>query len=133
MNTKKYLYPLTKSVLHKKDINAAIKVVKSKKITMGNKTREIERYFSKKITKNYTLMVNSGSSANLLIFQCLINPMVKKLIRGDEVLIPSICWSTSLWPIIQSGLNVKFVDIDLNNLNIDLEDLRNKITKKQKL
>ena len=54
MNTKKYLYPLTRSVLHKKDINAAIKVVKSKKITMGNKTREIERYFSKKITKIIT-------------------------------------------------------------------------------
>ena len=77
-------------------------------------------------------MVNSGSSANLLIFQCLINPMVKKLKPGDEVLIPAICWSTSLWPIIQSGLKVKFVDIDLKTFNIDTNQLIKKITKKTK-
>ena len=58
--------------------------------------------------------------------------MVKKLKPGDEVLIPAICWSTSLWPIIQSGLKVKFVDIDLSSLNIDLNDLIKKITKKTK-
>ena len=43
--------------------------------------------------------------------QCLINPYRKKeLKQGDEILIPSLCWSTSLWPIIQSGLKPKFVD-----------------------
>lgn len=125
-------YPLTESVLETADINAAIKVLKSKKITMGSKTVEIESFFKKKIINRNSLMVNSGSSANLLIFQCLINPMVKKLIPGDEVLIPAICWSTSLWPIIQSGLKVKFVDIDLSTFNIDLSDLEKKITKKTK-
>ena len=45
-------------------------------------------------------------------------------------MIPAICWSTSLWPIIQSGLNPKFVDIDLKTLNIDIDDLEKKITKK---
>ena len=69
-------------------------------------------------------MVNSGSSANLLAFQCLINPYRKKLNTGDEVLIPALCWSTSLWPIIQSGLKPRFVDIDLKTLNIDLNDLK---------
>ena len=128
----KQIYPLTESVLENKDINAAIKVLKSKKITMGAKTKEIEDYFSNKISKSNSLMVNSGSSANLLIFQCLINPLVKKLSYGDEVLIPAICWSTSLWPIIQSGLKVKFVDIDISTLNIDLKDLQKKITKKTK-
>ena len=45
-------------------------------------------------------MVNSGSSANLLALQCLINPYRKKRLKhGDEVLIPALCWSTSLWPI----------------------------------
>jgi CDP-6-deoxy-D-xylo-4-hexulose-3-dehydrase len=77
-------------------------------------------------------MVNSGSSANLLIFQCLINPKIKKLKKNDEVLIPAVCWSTSLWPIIQSGLNPKFVDIDLDTLNIDINDLKKKITKRTK-
>ena len=128
----KSIYPLTESVLEKKDLNAAINVIKSKKITMGKKTKQIEKYFKKNVVKTDSLMVNSGSSANLLIFQCLINPLVKKLKRGDEVLIPAICWSTSLWPIIQSGLKVKFVDIDINSLNIDLKDLEKKITKKTK-
>jgi len=128
----KISYSLTESVLEATDINAAIKVLRSKKITMGPKTRQVEAYFKDHIVKTNSLMVNSGSSANLLIFQCLINPMVKKLKPGDEVLIPAICWSTSLWPIIQSGLKVKFVDIDLSTLNIDLNDLIKKITKKTK-
>jgi CDP-6-deoxy-D-xylo-4-hexulose-3-dehydrase len=131
-NKNKISYSLTESVLESKDINSAIKVLKSKKITMGPKTKQIEAYFQNKIVKTNSLMVNSGSSANLLIFQCLINPMVKKLKPGDEVLIPAICWSTSLWPIIQSGLKVKFVDIDLSTLNIDLNDLKKKISKKTK-
>ena len=128
----KFSYPLTENVLENKELNAGIKVIKSKQITMGVKTTEIESYFNKKIVKTNSLMVNSGSSANLLIFQCLINPMVKRLLPNDEVLIPSICWSTSLWPIIQSGLKPKFVDIDLNTLNIDLLDLKKKISKKTK-
>ena len=131
-NKNKISYSLTESVLESGDINSAIKVLKSKKITMGPKTKQIEAYFQNKIVKTNSLMVNSGSSANLLIFQCLINPMVKKLKPGDEVLIPAICWSTSLWPIIQSGLKVKFVDIDLSTLNIDLNDLKKKISKKTK-
>ena len=126
------IYPLTESVLEKADLDAAKKVINSKKITMGEKTKQIENYFNKKIVKMNSLMVNSGSSANLLIFQCLINPLVKKLKLGDEVLVPAICWSTSLWPIIQSGLKVKFVDIDTNSLNINLKDLEKKITKKTK-
>ena len=126
------IYPLTESVLEKADLNAAIKVINSTKITMGEKTKKIENYFNKKIVKMNSLMVNSGSSANLLIFQCLINPMVKKLKAGDEVLVPAICWSTSLWPIIQSGLKVKFVDIDIETLNISLIDLEKKVSRKTK-
>ena len=128
----KSFYPLTESVLENRDLNAAINIIKSKKITMGKKTLEIEEFFKRKITGINSLMVNSGSSANLLIFQCLINPMVKRLKPGDEVLVPAICWSTSLWPIVQSGLKVKFVDIDLNTLNISLSDLKKKVSKKSK-
>jgi len=126
------IYPLTESVLEKADLNAAKNVINSTKITMGEKTKQIENYFNKKIVRMNSLMVNSGSSANLLIFQCLINPMVKRLKTGDEILIPAICWSTSLWPIIQSGLKVKFVDIELSTLNIDLADLEKKIARKTK-
>ena len=125
-------YPLTNTNLDNDDIKSGINVLKSKWITMGRETLKFEKEFSKQISKRSSIMVNSGSSANLLIFQCLINPMVKKLKTNDEVLLPAICWSTSLWPIIQSGLKVKFVDIDLKTLNIDINDLKKKITKKTK-
>ena len=125
-------YPLTNTVLDNDDIEAGVKVLKSKWITMGRETLKFENNFSKKISNRSSTMVNSGSSANLLIFQCLINPKVNKLKKDDEVLIPAICWSTSLWPIIQSGLKVKFVDIDPKTLNLDLDNFEKKITKKTK-
>ena len=80
-----------------------------------------KKEFSRKIKTKFSLMVNSGSSANLLAVQCLINPYRKKRLKqGDEILIPSLCWSTSLWPIIQSGLKPKFVDIKKETLNLKL-------------
>ncbi len=129
----KFFYPLVDNPYRKKDIKKAIEVLKSFKITSGIKTISFENSFKKKLKVNNALMVNSGSSANLLALQCLINPYRKKrLKRGDEILIPSLCWSTSLWPIIQSGLKPKFVDVEKNTLNIDLKDLKSKITKKTK-
>ena len=130
---KKYFYPLLENPYRKKDIDEGIKVLKSCKLTMGPKTLNFESKFSKKLKINNSLMLNSGSSANLLALQCLINPYRKRRLRkGDEVIVPSLCWSTSLWPIIQSGLKPVFVDVDILTLNICLKDLKNKITKKTK-
>lgn len=125
-------YPLVIKNLSNKDISEGIKTLKTGNITMGEKTKKLESIFKNKITNRESIMVNSGSSANLLIFQCLINPKVRLLNSGDEVLIPAICWSTSLWPIIQSGLKPIFVDVDKNTLNICIKDLSKKITKKTK-
>ena len=129
----KFFYPLLENPYRKKDLNAAIKIINTGKITIGKTTHKFEKTFEKKLNLKNVLMVNSGSSANLLAIQCLINPYRKnKLKPGDKVLIPSLCWSTSLWPIIQSGLKPVFVDIDIKTLNIDLNDLKKKITKKTK-
>ena len=129
----KYIYPLVNNPFRKKDLNDAIKVIKTGRITMSTNVKAFEKQFSKKINNKYSAMTNSGSSANLLAFQCLINPYRKKrLKKGDEVLIPALCWSTSLWPIIQSGLKPIFVDVDMNNLNLDLNDMERKLTKKTK-
>ena len=129
----KYFYPLIENPYRKSDISEALKVLKSRRLTIGPVTDKFQNSFTKKLGSKFSLMVNSGSSANLLALQCLINPYRKKRLKpGDEVLIPSLCWSTSLWPIIQSGLKPKFVDIDLNSLNINLNDLKKKISKKTK-
>ena len=129
----KYFYPLNSDNLRKQDLAKAIKVIFSRQITMSKVTKNFEDVFKKKLNLNYALMVNSGSSANLLALQCLINPYRKRRLKpGDEVLIPAVCWSTSLWPIIQSGLKPVFVDVDKNTFNISLKDLKSKITKKTK-
>ena len=129
----KYFYPLIENPYRKSDISEALKVLKSRRLTIGPVTDKFQNSFTKKLGSKFSLMVNSGSSANLLALQCLINPYRKKRLKpGDEVLIPSLCWSTSLWPIIQSGLKPKFVDIDLDSLNINLNDLKKKISKKTK-
>ena len=131
--SKNFFYPLLENPYRKKDLKKAIDVVKTGKLTIGNHTKNFENKFTKKIKTKFSLMVNSGSSANLLALQCLINPYRKKrLKRGDAVLIPTVCWSTSLWPIIQSGLKPVFVDIDPITLNIDINDLIRKINKKTK-
>ena len=126
-------YPLAGDMFGTDDLMSGLKVLLSGRLTMSHITKKFEKEFAKFVGSKYALMVNSGSSANLLAFFCLINPKSKsKLKPGDECLIPSICWSTSLWPIVQSGLKPRFVDVDVNNLNMSLKDLKKKISKKTK-
>ena len=126
-------YPLLSNAFSKKDLIEGNKVLKSKQITMSNKTLSFEKKFANYMGVKYGVMVNSGSSANLLALSLLTNPMrEKKINAGDEVIIPVICWSTSLWPIIQHGLKPIFVDINLNNINMDIEKMERSITKKTK-
>ena len=130
---KKNLYPLLSDAFNKKDIIEAIKVIKSKNITMSKKTEMFEKYFAKIIGSKYAVMTNSGSSANLISMSCLRNPLSPNRIPyGSEVIIPAVCWSTTLWPILQNNLKPVFVDVELNTFNIDLESLKKKITKKTK-
>jgi len=129
-----HYFPLKDSTFRNKDLIKGINVITSGNMTMSTITEKFEKNFIKKLKLEHALMVNSGSSANLLSLQCLINPYRKnRLKKGDEVLIPAVCWPTSLWPIIQSGLKPVFVDVDKNNLNIDLNDLKKKISKKSKV
>ena len=129
----KNIYPLSPDSFSNKDILKGIEVLLTKKITMSKITKKFEKEFAKLIGSKYAVMVNSGSSANLLAAFALINPLKKnKLKKGDECLIPALCWSTSLWPIIQAGLTPKFVDIDPLTLNISIEDLKKKLVKKLK-
>ena len=129
----KYFYPLIENPFSNDDIKKGINVLKSKQLTLSKETKNFEKNFSSKLNSKYSLMVNSGSSANLLALQCLINPYRKRrLKKGDEIIIPTLCWSTSLWPILQSNLKPVFVDINPNTLNIDENEIIKKINKKTK-
>jgi len=130
---KKFKYNLLSDAFNEKDINEGINVLKSKKITISKITKNFEKYFAKKIGAKYALMTNSGSSSNLLALSALTNPLnIKKITPGSEVILPAICWSTSLWPIIQNNLKPIFVDVKIDTFNIDIDKIEKKITKKTK-
>ena len=130
---KKFKYSLLSDAFNEKDINEGINVLKSKKITISKITKNFEKYFAKKIGAKYALMTNSGSSSNLLALSALTNPLnIKEITPGSEVIIPAICWSTSLWPIIQNNLKPIFVDVKIDTFNIDIDKIEKKITKKTK-
>jgi CDP-6-deoxy-D-xylo-4-hexulose-3-dehydrase len=91
-----------------------------------------ERDFAQYVGSQHCVMVNSGSSAILLMVAALFytkNPALK-LKRGDEVIVPTVSWSTTYYPLYQYGLKIKFVDIDLNTLNYDLDQLEQAVTDK---
>lgn len=126
-------YSLVGEPFIKEDIIAGIETLLSGRITMSKITKKFEQKFANYIGSKHALMVNSGSSANLLAVFSSVNPRSKnKLRQNDECLIPAICWSTSLWPIVQAGLKPKFVDVELNSFNLDLNKLEKKITSKTK-
>ena len=117
---KNFKYPLLDDALSNEDIIKGIEVLLRKKITMGEITERFEYEFAKFLNVKYALMVNSGSSANLLASFALVNPKKNNFLKkGDEFLIQALCWSTSLWPLVQAGLKPKFVDVDKNTFNID--------------
>ena len=129
----KYFYPLLDNAFSKEDLISGIKVLISGQLTMSKKTRDFEKKFAYKLGKKYAVMVNSGSSANLLAVFASCNPLRKNRFKpGDEVLIPALCWSTSLWPLVQSGLKPVFVDVDKDTLNVNLDLLVKKINNKTK-
>ena len=127
----KTVYPLLENAFNSKDISLGISVVKKKQLTMSKITKNFEKQFSKYVGSKYAVMVNSGSSANLLSVFAAKN--LNNFKNGDEVIVPSLCWSTSLWPIIQAGLKPVFVDINLKNYNASVDEILKKITKKTKI
>jgi len=114
--------PLASSGLRESDIELINQVLRSGNLTMGTEVKKFEKLMCEYLKVKHFVMVNSGSSANLLMFEALLRPTKSKprLHLGDGILVPAIAWPTTIWPIIQLGLVPKFVDIDPKTLAIDL-------------
>jgi len=126
-------YPLATSTWDEKELNAIQSVIDKDIFTMGDSVKQFEEDFALFLNKKYCVMVSSGSTANLIATAALFytkNPMLK---RGDEVIVPAVSWSTTYFPLQQYGLKLKFVDIDLDTLNYDLEALESAITDNTKM
>lgn len=113
-------FPLLEKGFTSQDIMRGIEVLLSRNITMSNLTKKFENEFAKFIGSKYALMVNSGSSANLLASFALVNPKKKNRLKaGDKFIIPTTCWSTSLWPLVQCGLKPEFIDVNIESFCLD--------------
>ena len=124
-------YPLLDNAFSNEDILEGIKVLLSQQLTMSEITYNFENAFAKHLGSKHAVMVNSGSSANLLASFALINPKKRNRVnQGDHFLIPALCWSTSLWPLIQCGLKPIFMDVDIKNFCLDERKISKKITDK---
>lgn len=125
-----FKYPLATATWDESEYQALQDVIASGMFTMGPKVAQFERDFAKYIGSKYAVMVNSGSSANLLMVAALFYTKNQslKLNSGDEVIVPAVSWSTTYYPLYQYGLKIKFVDIDLHTLNYDLDQLRLAVT-----
>ncbi|MBI5741897.1 MAG: DegT/DnrJ/EryC1/StrS family aminotransferase [Nitrospirae bacterium] len=119
---------LTSSTFGPEERTAMIEVIDTGMLTMGRHVREFEERFAGYIGGKYALMVNSGSSANLVAVASLFFRKEKPLKRGDTVIVPCVSWATTFYPLHQYGLKLKFVDIDLETLNYDIESLKKAVT-----
>ncbi|MBD1144023.1 aminotransferase class I/II-fold pyridoxal phosphate-dependent enzyme [Pelagibacterales bacterium SAG-MED33] len=126
-------YPLTYSTWNNKEKTAISKIVKSSFYSMGKTVELFEKKFAKKLNRKFAVMVNSGSSANLIGFSSLLYKAKKYLKEGDEVIVPAIAWSTTYSPLKYLGLKLKIIDINLEDLNIDTHKLKKAISKKTKM
>ncbi len=126
-------YPLATNTWGKDELQAIQSVIDRGTYTMSDSVSQFEHDFTKYINRKYCVMVSSGSAANLIATAAFFytkNPMLKS---GDEVIVPAVSWSTTYFPLQQYGLNLKFVDIDLETLNYNLSALKSAITKKTKM
>jgi CDP-6-deoxy-D-xylo-4-hexulose-3-dehydrase len=126
-------YPLASSTWDEKEIEAIQSVIAKDMYTMGEGVKQFEENFAKFVNSKYAVMVNSGSSANLLAVGALFYTKNPKLKRGDEVIVPAVSWSTTYYPLYQYGLKLKFVDVDLETLNFDLVQLEKAVTDNTKM
>ena len=117
-------YSLASNTWGKEEIEAIQKVIKSGRYTMGPLVKQYEKEFSDYFGCSDAVMVNSGSSANLLTIALL---SIKYGLAGD-IIVPAVSWSTTFFPLHQYGFKLNFVDIDKNTLNIDVNKIEKAIT-----
>ena len=129
---KKYWYPLSLPTYGSAEIKQALDSMSKYRTTMWDKTKLFEEKFSKKVGSNYSVMVNSGSSSDLLMSFSLIDRRLKILKKNDEIIVPILTWPTHIWSAMMAGLKVKLIDVNVKTLNIDILELKKNISKKTK-
>jgi CDP-6-deoxy-D-xylo-4-hexulose-3-dehydrase len=127
------LYPLSSNSWDKEEAAVFQRVLEKGRFTMGDSVKEFETDFAKKFKVSNALMVSSGSMANLIALAAFFYKKKRPMQRGDEVIVPSISWATTYYPLQQFGLKLKFLDVELDTLNIDASKLEEALTSKTRM
>ena len=117
-------YPLAFSTWGKEEVEAIQRVVDTDMYTMGKHVKQFEQEFAQHFGSPHAVMVNSGSSANLLMLSLL---KWKYKLKGD-IIVPVVGWATTYFPVAQNGFRLRFVDVDPNTWNIDVNKIEEAIT-----
>lgn len=123
-------YPLMHNNITENDADALILFLSHRPLpilTSGKKVREFEEAWSKWLGVKHSVFVNSGSSANIITFNVLRNLYYKS--RKPEIIVSPLNWVSDISAIIHAGLKPVFCDININNLAINIEEIRKKISK----
>lgn len=98
-------------------------IMQADRLSMDKKCKEFEKEFSKFQKRKYSVLYNSGSSANLALIQALIN--LDKIHVYDKVGFSAVTWATNVMPLIQLGLDPVPIDVSLKTLNVSPKELNN--------
>jgi CDP-6-deoxy-D-xylo-4-hexulose-3-dehydrase len=112
---------LVKDTIDNRDVDQLIEWLhKYPKLTKGELTVKFEKLFANWIGTKYSIFVNSGSSANLLMFYFL-----KEFgyLKNNKIAVPSLSWATDLSPLMQLNITPILIDCNLDNLSVDLDHL----------
>ena len=123
--------PLMAPTYSWEEVNEAMESLLTTWVTMGKKVQKFEQLFSEYIGMKHGMMVNSGSSANLVALSILRNPLLKNPIQaGEEIIAPACTWSTTIYPIINVNALPVIVDVNLGTYDIIPEEIEKAITPK---
>ena len=112
---------LIKNTIDNGDIDKLIDWLKTyPRLTKGPLTKEFESKWSSWLGCKYSVFVNSGSSANLLMLYVL---QLSNKLKNKKICVPGLCWATDLSPVIQLNMEPILVDCNLTNLSVDLDHL----------
>ena len=124
-----FWYPLSVATYDADEVMEAIDSMCSFRTTMWEKTKRFEEAFGAQFGGE-AIMVNSGSSADLLIAFSLLEESGGPLRAGDEIIVPAVTWPTQLWSALMAGFNVRLADVSPRSLNVDFDTLESCLTEK---
>jgi CDP-6-deoxy-D-xylo-4-hexulose-3-dehydrase len=133
-DTKSPRIPLAIPPYDWEEVNESLDSLLNMETTMGKKVELFEKKFAKYLGVKYALMVNSGSSANLVALSILTNQGIgkKRIQKKDEIITPAVTWATTVYPIINVGAKPVFVDVEKETYNIDPDKIEKAITTRTK-